>query len=66
VKVELEIGTNLRSSIETLTKECVSEGFDPGIGIKEAFGIDFSKAILDNPELQQNLELTIEKKESEE
>jgi len=64
MKVKLDIGLNLKHAIDNLIEGCVDEGLDPGIAIKEAFGIDFSKAILNDPELQQNLELTVEKKES--
>jgi len=62
MKVEFEIGPNLRSSIESLTKECVSEGIDPGVAIQQAFGIDFSKIVLNDSELQQDLVLTVEKR----
>ncbi len=66
MKVEFEIGPNLGSSIKSLVRECVSEGIYPGVEIQQAFGIDFSKIALNNSELQQDLVLTVEKKESEE
>jgi len=63
MKVKLDVGLNLRYVLEKMIEECVMEGIDPGIAIKDAFGIDFSKAILEDPKLQRNLELIIEKKE---
>ncbi len=65
MKVKLDIGLNLRYVLESLIEGCDAGDRDPGIAIKEAFGINFSKSILNDPKLQRNLELTIEKKENE-
>jgi len=64
MKVKLDIGINLRYVLENLIECCVVGECDPGIAIQQAFGIDFSKSISDDPELRRNLELTVEKKES--
>jgi len=72
IKVQLEIGENLRSSIESIIDECNRVNgrceypqLNPGDEVHSAFGINFVKLMKQDPEFQ-NLEVTIEKKKTTE
>jgi len=67
MKITLEIGDNLRSSIQEIIEECNRVNsrceypqLDPGWEVSVAFGIDFVKLIEQDPKLQ-NLKIIVDK-----
>lgn len=60
MKIELEIGRNLRAAIEEVCHN-YNEAYDLGEVVQDAFGIDFAKFIKEDPELK-DLVVTVEKK----
>jgi len=65
--ITLEIGDNLRSSIQEIIDECNRVNsrceypqLDPGWEVSRAFGIDFVKLMKQDPELQ-NLKIIVDK-----
>jgi len=72
MKVELELGSNLRMAIDEIIKGCCKGGgiYHGQIGsqIREAFGIDFSKLFKENISILEDISskkvtLTIEKEQ---
>lgn len=59
MKVELELGSNLRMAIDEIIKGCCKGGgiYHGQIGsqIREAFGIDFSKLFKENVDVMENI-----------
>jgi hypothetical protein len=60
MKVELELGSNLRMAIDEITKACRKEGgvYSGQIGsqIREAFGINFSELLNEASEALGNID----------
>lgn len=60
MKVELELGSNLRMAVDEIIKACCKEGgiYHGQIGsqIREAFGIDFSKLFKEATETLGNID----------